>query len=486
MPKDGKSRDEALIGEKPIRVILGVTALAAYWAWIFSIFHANILCPFPTTEINRYLLLCVAAAGGSAVSMAAFTLFGRVLQRIIDTSWFSILLIALSIPLGIPALISRAGVDLAMPHIVVLWVAGALSSSFIYLKTGPFFVWLERGKLMRCISLAFLFASLLYLLALFLNPLAGICMTMTLPAISVLCSHAVNKKVLSGKLTTDKPSNTPYLEAVASRMREFARSIPRTLLYTLVFGVTSYSVLTLAVASHLVVVIGISILVSSLVFAIYAFSRNAEIDSERYRTLLLPLIAVAILPFPYIPDLYRIFFLALVVFGFTCFDALTWGDLADEIRDRNLPVYTSFATPTVGNFAGIFIGWAAGAALHAAMGERGFDTGFAVFSIIVVIALVCMLTWDLNTREREERAASHADTFLEKWQTACNDIATAGGLTNQEKNVYLMLARGRSQRYIADELFVSPHTVKTHAYHIYKKIGVHSQQELIDMVEARL
>ena len=34
-----------------------------------------------------------------------------------------------------------------------------------------------------------------------------------------------------------------------------------------------------------------------------------------------------------------------------------------------------------------------------------------------------------------------------------------------------------------ERLIISANTVKTHTRHIYKKIDVHSQQELIDLVE---
>ena len=45
------------------------------------------------------------------------------------------------------------------------------------------------------------------------------------------------------------------------------------------------------------------------------------------------------------------------------------------------------------------------------------------------------------------------------------------------------LARGRSQAYIRDALFLSKNTVATHTRRLYAKLGVHSKQELIDLVE---
>ena len=66
----------------------------------------------------------------------------------------------------------------------------------------------------------------------------------------------------------------------------------------------------------------------------------------------------------------------------------------------------------------------------------------------------------------------------------CSTIARDFHLTERERDVFLLLARGYSQRGIADKLFVSENTVKSHRRHIYQKLGIGSQQELIDMIEA--
>ena len=46
-----------------------------------------------------------------------------------------------------------------------------------------------------------------------------------------------------------------------------------------------------------------------------------------------------------------------------------------------------------------------------------------------------------------------------------------------------MLVRGRNAQYIAEKFFISISTAKAHIHNIYRKLDVHSQQELINLVE---
>lgn len=53
----------------------------------------------------------------------------------------------------------------------------------------------------------------------------------------------------------------------------------------------------------------------------------------------------------------------------------------------------------------------------------------------------------------------------------------ADALTRKELEVLARLAEGRSNREIADALFITPATVKSHLAHIYVKLGVAGRQE---------
>lgn len=57
-------------------------------------------------------------------------------------------------------------------------------------------------------------------------------------------------------------------------------------------------------------------------------------------------------------------------------------------------------------------------------------------------------------------------------------------LSRREHEVFSLLSRGYTARRIAQELYISESTVQTHVKRIYAKCGVHSKQELIELVHS--
>lgn len=53
------------------------------------------------------------------------------------------------------------------------------------------------------------------------------------------------------------------------------------------------------------------------------------------------------------------------------------------------------------------------------------------------------------------------------------------GLSQREGQVLALLLEGKTAKIVAAELATSVSTAKSHIYSIYKKAGVHSQEELV-------
>jgi DNA-binding CsgD family transcriptional regulator/F0F1-type ATP synthase assembly protein I len=65
----------------------------------------------------------------------------------------------------------------------------------------------------------------------------------------------------------------------------------------------------------------------------------------------------------------------------------------------------------------------------------------------------------------------------------CDSLSRQYELTAREHEVLALLARGRNSKVIQEELHITYNTAKAHVRHIYTKLGVHTQQELIDLAE---
>ncbi|MDE8702221.1 helix-turn-helix transcriptional regulator [Adlercreutzia equolifaciens] len=94
------------------------------------------------------------------------------------------------------------------------------------------------------------------------------------------------------------------------------------------------------------------------------------------------------------------------------------------------------------------------------------------------------LSEDARRDEADKAFASEEALGSEqRLDEACAAVAQRFGLTAREVDVLQLLARGRTASVIQERLVLSHNTVKSHVRHIYSKLGVHSQQQLIDLVD---
>ncbi len=115
----------------------------------------------------------------------------------------------------------------------------------------------------------------------------------------------------------------------------------------------------------------------------------------------------------------------------------------------------------------------------------------AVFVIVLVLSIVPYasnrMVEDLYPQAKNSGDAENGmDRDAGVREKACASICDEYGLTPREREVFAYLMRGRNAEYISRELVISIHTAKTHTARIYRKLGINSQQQLLDIAEGQI
>lgn len=211
----------------------------------------------------------------------------------------------------------------------------------------------------------------------------------------------------------------------------------------------------------------------------------------------------------------------IVIIGRTCLDLLLWIVLVDVVREGQLPLVRAFglvfaAVDALSSLLGyVMVPLVLNAVGASPEGLIPALSGAVAFALIV--ASVLFFGRELGGDEgagrgarggpgagaRGEgagRGADRAEGSLRVEGAGGRDVTEAQveaawgesvpglaafGLTEREMAVASLLAGGNSQRKIAELLGISLGTVQSHVKGVYRKLDIHSKQELIDMARGR-
>lgn len=99
---------------------------------------------------------------------------------------------------------------------------------------------------------------------------------------------------------------------------------------------------------------------------------------------------------------------------------------------------------------------------------------FSLFSMVIVILGIATRRQADMSRNREYSSSA--------WKIS-DDFAEVYKLTEREREVADLFLQGRSLKKVASLLVISPNTVQSHIKSVYRKLDIHSKDELIDLVE---
>lgn len=189
----------------------------------------------------------------------------------------------------------------------------------------------------------------------------------------------------------------------------------------------------------------------------------------------------------------------LIGIGYELFDILSW-ILFSYIAHKKGTSSTSYIFGFGVGFT--FIGMAAGYILSSILGPL-VAQGDVQISAVALVSVLCLAVVAFLVLPESVLssipAIQHSSKKVEEFSPvpeieaqaecppfdkACQAIATHYGLTPRESEVLEFLARGRTLPIVARDLQIAKNTARSHIEKIYQKLGVHKQQDLIDLVES--
>lgn len=198
------------------------------------------------------------------------------------------------------------------------------------------------------------------------------------------------------------------------------------------------------------------------------------------------IVAACMIPFPFVPANYSLLFVFVISAFYLIVETLFKGTMASYIRTTGAPSLLVLGFGFGVEFTMMGIGSVVGAIPRAESGENQI-------MYVLALALMCMyfLVIPLASirRKRQEQRESPIQEHIiirsvdaTELQLRCETIAKESAITPSELPVMVQLAMGKTVAAASRELGLSENTIRSHSKSIYRKLNVHSKQELIDLV----
>lgn len=168
----------------------------------------------------------------------------------------------------------------------------------------------------------------------------------------------------------------------------------------------------------------------------------------------------------------------LMLGAFGIYDLFWWSIIGELLEFTDNPSKL-LGIGLSSNVLGVLIGGLTGNAIYNSSNSKLNSSLLALVVVFVILIILPVLHNQLT-----ELLKNHACTVSveERKKEKDKELLLSSKLTERERQVAELLLKGRTYKMIAEELFLSENTVKTHIKNIYSKLNIQSKTELIKML----
>lgn len=176
------------------------------------------------------------------------------------------------------------------------------------------------------------------------------------------------------------------------------------------------------------------------------------------------------------------FAIGMQIVGYFYLDLVLWGLGSYLIKNRKQPATWVSACPTGALMMGRTIGAVVGS-LGLQLSLTEFELfGFAGLLAMTFLVAALFLSNSLNLKSGWGFIRPSVEDQSSLVET-CRFIGQENGLTHREQEIMLLLIQGANRKMISERLHVSQNTIKTHTHSIYRKFDIHSQSDLLGILD---
>lgn len=456
----------------PVRALLPVTVygFSLFWAWNFLTFYSPTLLPAAAVSSREQALarLCM--------------LLGMAFAALLSSRRPGIY----AIELTIPALLIAFGLTLptsvigfldpvvGIPLVLRLsaWFLSGCAFALMLAIWSSMFVISWRHDIGAHVALSVVIGAAHTVFAASLSGAYAVAASVALPAVSLIIfyfvrshAHVMSFNASGTRTSTILPPGSSVVIA----------------LYGILFAVPAYVLLRNA-TPVLMLAMGAALAVGALAYSGYGLRVDRYLAFGNVLRVLLPLSVVFFFMLPFLGTTGQLLCCLVLLAVLACLDTANLSTLIARSYEHAFPASQLIAAGRIYLALGKAIGWTA------CLLFLPEDFSFPHTSAIVLLGLVLVLALAVALIPPYVHVVADSDARDEtgsggRFAQRLSRTAAKFGLSDREQEVLRFLAKGRHAQYIGNALHISPHTAKTHIYHIYRKMDVSSLEELMDVVE---
>ncbi len=358
-----------------------------------------------------------------------------------------------------------------------LFLAGtlaiAIGNALLLIMWGELWSALATGRVGRHLYVSYTFAFVLFFVCYVLPQPASTLFAASLPLVSAGVLFACRTE----------PRRSPSVLPLEIRTIPFGRILASILVISIVYGLSQGLANSFApgdetfIAKALVLAGGA---IAAITLSMVISPSEAE-PIALYRPVV-PAMVAGLIFILLLGDQMRFVGVGLIIMGVYCLDMFMMLVSTDVAFRTRRPIALTFGVVILAARVGTLIGSSSADALkHAVFWSDAIRTDAFLLGALAV-TLIGMLFFT-ETDVRKLYASPTVPRIDLSVEEKCARIVNACGLTQRESEVLVLLARGRTVRYICDELSIAQGTTKHHVSNIYRKIGVFDRQGLLDTIE---